>query len=292
MTPDIPKFPDFRKIALEDKGLFDQAFKSNNSESSELTFTNFFIWRACDRSLLTSINGNLCVVAYPEGESAYFFEPLGDNDLEDTIKTCFSYVPRMSRVSEKFMQKNFNGKDPYKVEVDRDNSDYVYDRSELATLKGKKYDGKRNRIRKFLKNNSPVYSKLSGTDIDDCLELLKRWKEGRKPGTCFDEPIKEALVNYEALGLSGAAVRVNNRMEAFTIGEKLNSETAVIYIEVSDPEPEGIAQYINQQFCLERWSDVKFINREQDLGNAGLRKAKLSYHPVKMIEKYNVTIMD
>jgi len=292
MSPDIPKFPDFRKITLEDISLFNRLLSGRSPSTSELTFTNFFIWRGCDRSMVTMLNGNLCVVAYPEGEAAYLFEPIGTNMMTETISSCMSYLPRMSRVSEKTVKKYFEGKKGFKIDLDRDNSDYLYNRDDLATLKGKRYDGKRNRIKKFLKNNEPVYSVLEKDHIAGCMDLLKRWKETRKGGVCFDEPIREAIENYEALGLSGAVVMTGGTVKAFTIGEKLNSDTAIIYIEVTDPGLEGIAQYINQRFCSEKWTDVKFINREQDIGDAGLRKAKTSYHPVAMINKYNITIMD
>lgn len=125
-----------------------------------------------------------------------------------------------------------------------------------------------------------------------CLDLLSKWKAGYLKGECFDLPITESLTNLEALGLRGAAVTVNGRVEGFTIGEMLDDETAIIYIEVTNPEMEGLAQYINQRSCQEDWAAAKFINREQDLGDAGLRRAKMSYHPVKFVDKYDVTAVD
>jgi hypothetical protein len=288
----VPSFPDFRKLALADQGLFDSYFSKHPQETSELTFTNFFIWRDCDKSQVTSINGNLCVVARPDNEPPYFFEPLGRDRIEETIKSCLSHVPRFSRVSEKFVQAHFEGKSGYRIGTVRNNFDYLYRTDDLIALKGKRYDGKRNIIKRFLKNNIPIYQKLTADAVPDCLKLLDKWGKSKTTGVCFDEPIREALNNLSSLSVEGAAVKINGRIEAFTIGEMLNNDTAVIYIEVANLEIDGLSQYINQQFIKNEWAHFSFINREQDMGDAGLRRAKLSYHPAKLINKYDVTVID
>ncbi len=288
MTAPVPSFPDFRKISLADKELFGNYFSKHPQETSELTFTNFFIWRRCDRSEATLINGNICVVARPESEPPYFFEPLGEEKLEETIDICMSHVPRFSRVSEKFAKEHFEGKTRYKVEAVRDHFDYLYRADDLISLKGRKYDGKRNRVKRFLKNNIPIYQHLAEDMVPDCLKLLDRWGRSKRPGACLDEPVREALNNLSALSVEGAVIRINGKIEAFTIGEELNNDAAVVYIEVANPDIDGLAQHINQQFCRNEWAGFKYINREEDAGDAGLRKAKLSYHPIKLISKYDV----
>ncbi len=288
----VPSFPDFRKIALADRGSFESHFSKHPQETSELTFTNFYIWRDCDRSQVTAINGNICVVARPDNEPPYFFEPLGDNRIEETIKTCLSHVPRFSRVSEKFVKAHFEGKSGYRIEPARNDFDYLYRTVDLVALKGKKYDGKRNIIKRFLKNNIPIYQKLTADMVPDCLKLLDKWGKRKTTGVCFDEPIKEALNNLSFLSVEGAAVKINGKIEAFTIGEMLNPDTAVIYIEVANHEIDGLSQYINQHFIKNEWTHLTYINREQDMGDGGLRRAKLSYHPVKLINKYDVTVID
>ena len=291
MKDPVPPFPEFRKLTLADKGSFGSYFAKNPPETSEYTFTNFYIWRNCDRSEITSVNGNICVCARPENEPPYFFEPMGENDIEGTVKICLSHIPKFSRISEKFMKKHFEGKDGYKIEAIRDHYDHLYRTEDLIALKGKRYDGKRNRIKRFLKSNIPIYQKLTSDMAPDCLKLLNKWSKAKAAGVCFDEPIKEALNNFKDLGVEGAAVRIKGMIEAFTIGEHLNRDTAVVYIEVADPEIDGLSQYINQQFCRNEWADVPFINREEDMGNAGLRKAKLSYHPIQLIKKFDVVLV-
>jgi uncharacterized protein len=288
--PPIPVFPDLRKITLDDKQLFDDALKLVLSATSELTFTNFFIWRDCDRSLVTNIYDNICVLANPENESSYFFEPIGTNRVAETIRTCLTHAKRLSRVSESFYLKHLEKRMDIKAQLDKDNSDYVYLRQDLVELKGKKFDGKRNHINKFLKNNSPKYREMVLSDSDGCLCLLGKWQKAGR-GICFDQPIREALSNFNKISIKGAVVELEGRIEAFTMGEKLNNDTAIVYIEVVNPDIDGIAQYINQQFCVNAWADVTYINREQDLGDAGLRRAKQSYKPVQMINKYDITML-
>jgi hypothetical protein len=103
------------------------------------------------------------------------------------------------------------------------------------------------------------------------------------------EAIAEALAHYGELNVHGGVILVDNKVEAFTIGELLNKETAVIHIEKANPEFKGIYAMINQTFVEHRWHTVPFINREQDLGVEGLRKAKLSYHPARLVEKFRIT---
>ena len=99
-----------------------------------------------------------------------------------------------------------------------------------------------------------------------------------------------ALANFQALQLKGGVILINDRVEAFSCGELLNRQTAVIHLEKANPELRGLYAVINQQFCREAWAGVPFINREQDLGEPGLRTAKLSYHPHRLVEKYRIRL--
>jgi hypothetical protein len=160
-------------------------------------------------------------------------------------------------------------------------------------LKGKKYDGKRNHINKFKKLYEYEYIPLKEEHLDECCRITEAWCSERscdehKGLYCEKLANFELIKNFRALGCKGALIKVNGRFEAFTIGEMLNSDTAVIHIEKANGSINGLYTYINQQFCLNQWHDAKYINREQDLGSEGLRKAKLSYKPVNFIDKYSI----
>ncbi len=100
------------------------------------------------------------------------------------------------------------------------------------------------------------------------------------------EAVDAALGNLELLQVRGGVILVDGRVEAFSLGELLNRETAVIHVEKANPEIRGLFSLINQQTAQNLWSGVPFINREQDLGDPGLRTAKLSYHPRHLVEKF------
>jgi hypothetical protein len=180
-------------------------------------------------------------------------------------------------------------------EEDRDFFDYLYLADDLINLRGKKFDGKRNHINKFKKLYEYEYEKLTAAHIDDCLRIMyDRCVDNDcdclrgLEYACDRKPSAELLENFESLDCKGALIKVGGHYEAFTVGEALNRDTAVIYIEKANATVAGIYAFINQQFCEREWAGMTYINREEDEGIPGLRKAKLSYHPIRLIEKYTV----
>lgn len=184
----------------------------------------------------------------------------------------------------------------FQYDGDRDGYDYLYNAEDLINLVGRKYSRKRNHIHNFKKNHPDfLYLPLTENLFADCIRLTKEWCEKKD---CDDNPSLECekcavitgLENFAYLELQGGAIVVNGRVEAFTFGEVLNEDTAVVHVEKGNPDIKGIYPVINQEFCLANWQQMKYINREEDLGLEGLRKAKESYFPVRMVEKYMVTL--
>jgi hypothetical protein len=180
-------------------------------------------------------------------------------------------------------------------EPDRDFFDYVYSAEDLIGLRGKKFDGKRNHINRFRRSYTFEYEELAEEHISDCARIMRdRCVDngcaclGGAFDACDRIPSMELLAHFGELGCRGAVVRVNGRCEAFTVGEALNNDTAVIYIEKANAAFNGLYSFINQQFCERAWPGMAYINREEDEGIEGLRKAKLSYHPARLVEKFTV----
>lgn len=285
----IPRFPDFKPVELEDKDYINGYLCNFPSDICELNFGNIFIWRKIENSRWSIINNNLCILCEPAFEPAYFLQPLGEKKIQETIEICLSLAPRFSRVGEDFLLKYGQG---FKFDLDRDNFDYIYRAEDLIHLRGKKYDGKRNRIRKFEKSHPYRYLKLSPEYREACWRLFEEWYQVKSSsGWLMDahrEVINESLAYFEDLTLVGGAIEVNGRVVAFTIGERLNETTAVIHIEIASPKYAGLAQLINREFVKNELFRYQFINREQDMGIPGLRRAKLSYHPDHLVKKYNL----
>ena len=168
--------------------------------------------------------------------------------------------------------------------------DYVYSTQDLINLSGRKYHRKKNHVNAFISLfPSAQYTSNFTEDIKKmCVECLNVWYTehdlNEYPALPYERgAILELLNDFDFFDIKGGAV---------ILGEKLNSDTAVIHIEKADFDVKGAYAYINQQFAAREWSNMQFINREEDLGIEGIRSAKESYRPVKMIEKFNVKLGD
>lgn len=296
---------DFSEIKLEDKPYFDSYLNLYNPEISEMTFTNLFMWRNSYKFRYAEICGFLCIIAVPEYDKPFAFMPIGNisNDVfhEVIVKLKKYFNLRgwelvFKRVPESGLAHfSIPGKAENEAAIDRDSSDYIYLTNELIELKGKKFDGKRNHINKFKKQYEYEYVAMDESHIEECLRITREWCEERncavhKELYCEKKANTELLCNFTYLGCKGALIKVNGRFEAYTTGEMLNKDTAVIHIEKASSKINGLYTFVNQQFCENEWKDTVYINREQDIGIQGLRKAKLSYNPVKMVNKYSVIV--
>jgi hypothetical protein len=284
-----PLFPEFKPVGPEDRDFIRGSLDAHSFGICEMNFPNILIWKDSERPRYTMIGDSLCILVEPTFEPAYFLPPAGGRGLEKTIATCLTVVPRLSRVPEEIARACGAS---FRIEEDRDNFDYVYLARDLAELKGKKYDGKRNRIRKFESEFDHAYENLQRRHADDCRRLLLQWFEEKGNGDPYmkaeKDAILEALSLFDGLGLVGGVVKVSGRVEAFTIGMRLSSDTAVIQIEIANPNLPGLAQWINREFVRREWTSYRFINREQDMGVPGLRSAKLSYQPHHLVKKFNI----
>ena len=287
-----PLFPEFKPVELEDKETIDGFIRRHPSEACEVIFTNIYTWRHYERPTFTTINGNLCVLSRPRSEPEFFLPPIGMTKIRETIETCLSASGRLACVPESFVKSHCAG---LRIEEDAENFDYVYRAADLIHLRGKKYDGKRNRIKKFEKSCVFRYLKLEPEHLPTCRSLFEEWFQSKsggdgRLGEVQRTAVLDILAHYDPLGLAGGAVEVEGRVQAFSIGEKLNDDTAVIHLEIADPRFDGLAQFINREFVKHEWSGLKYVNREQDMGIAGLRRAKMSYYPHHLEKKFIVLV--
>jgi uncharacterized protein len=298
---------DFFELTIKDKQLFDSYLKVHNPVISELTFTNLYMWRKLYNFKYTVLNGLLCIITDSGNEPPYALIPIGISDEDSFDKTVLSikdyfnskgWQTLFRKISTEEL-KLFKNKTGYSedIEFDRNNSDYIYYTRDLITLGGKRFDGKRNHIKRFKREYSYEYIALTGELIDECHRIMTEWCAERKCRDhknlfCEKIAVTELLNNYGKFPCKGALIKVDGRFEAFTIGERLNEDTAVIHVEKANSAKYGLYTFINQQFCENEWSDMEYINREQDMGVDGLRKSKLSYNPLRLVEKYTVRLKD
>lgn len=296
----------FKDITIDSVKDLQPYFELVEYEACEYCFTTLYMWQHVYKTRYFIGDDFAIIMAEYEGNS-FSILPLAKKDkLPDVIdyiikyfennnkKICFRGVTK--EVIE-VLQKEYPDKFDYIEE--RDLFDYIYDGDSLRTLAGRKNQKKRNHINAFLKDYEGRYEYrlLDESNFNDCLELLKEWTSNKEEHNEFDEGmddesigIRKIFENYNNLKslLKIAGIYVDGKLEAFTIGEFINPNMALIHIEKANPNIRGLYPYINQQFILNEFKEVEFVNREEDLGIPGLRKAKLSYHPVKFVEKYTV----
>ena len=297
----------FKAVSLSDKPVFDRYFHEKYYEGSECNFTTLFMWRK-GYSIRWAIEEDFFYILAAYDNTPYMLPPYGlsthseesfmravDRAIEyfSANGTAFSMrgvssgmVERLERLRPGF----------FKIEPRREVFDYVYNVKDLMELKGKNYRNKVNHINSFKREYSQYeYLPLSAELVPECIEYELEWCaqrecEGDLSLLMEREAIMDALKHYDQLGFKGGVIKIDGKVEAFTLGEQLNSDTAVIHVEKGNPDIRGIYPIINQEFLRNTWSHMKFVNREEDMGIEGLRIAKESYRPVKLVEKYEVTL--
>lgn len=183
--------------------------------------------------------------------------------------------------------------DEFDLEEDRDSFDYIYDADGMRTLVGRKNSKKRNHLNYFLKEyeNRYEYKSLGRDDFYDCLKLSEKWQsdKGATADTIYEyEVINKIFDDYDFLSehIKVGGVYVDGVLKAFSVGSLINRDTALIHIEKADSEIRGLYPFIMQQFLLNEFPDIKYVNREDDMGLDNIRKSKLSYHPCCFAKKY------
>lgn len=287
----IPQYPDSRQITLEDKPTLDAVFWANQPEISAYSFTNIFAWREMHNSTISRIDDHILVLNSTQ-QRRVCLQPLGGGPAKPVIQEMMRRTDRpvvFERLSE-HVKPDFE-ECGFTVESDRDNSDYVYASRDLIQLAGRKYDAKRNFVARAKSQIDYEYVRMEAAVALECEDFADLWCEdkmcetvdGLRRERCA---VNQMLINFDSLGVIGGAIRVDGAIVAFSIGERLNDDTLVIHVEKADSGIGGLYQLINNEFCAAEAGAYKYVNREQDLGVAGLRKAKESYHPVRMIPTF------
>ena len=290
----------FKKLTLEDAKIFNDHFKKHPPLSSELTFTNLYIWQNY-RQIEYALHDEGLIILATTSKEKYFLPPVGFRDKNKIISSILEFGEKnnitksVKRADDNFINEIKDS--GFQIKEDRDNFDYLYKTEDLAFLNGRNYSNKRGFVKKFFAEYYHKYYKFTNSEVcrKNCLELTDKWFANRHesdPTLSHEyEAIKEFLNNYEHFSSTGAVIYVEDQIVAYTFGEVLNKNTFVIHFEKALSNYSGIYQTINKLFAEnELHGKYEFINREQDLGLPGLRKAKLSYLPVNYIKKYDITM--
>jgi hypothetical protein len=290
----------WKQISIDDKPTFDRFLGGKEIELSDYTFTNLFIWHVSRCTFFTVADDFLCVQEKGPGQPPFLLMPVGSGDVKSVMEKLLAVFynrdrnfPFRMRAVSAAMKDQIEACLPgrFTITPEPDRFDYVYDVGELIGLEGSKYKTKRNHLNMFKETYRFSYHPLTPDLLQDVADAEIEWCKKRD---CESEEnlesekkgILEATGHFDRLDFDGGLLKVDGKTVAFTFGEALTKDTVVIHIEKADPDIRGAYQMIHQQFLEHRWPNMKYVNREEDLGIEGLRKAKKSYNPCRMIEKY------
>lgn len=299
------------RITIEDRDKLEEYLNGYEYKTSGLSFSSLYMWRDINRFSWDMIGDYMCVcgISHLELEDGiilpFMLPPLtrtGEYDKESLRETIFKAKELFEKAGEPFslrlvplhMIEIIKEAVPEMVfKDDRPNYDYVYLTKELIDLKGRSFHAKKNHLNYFKKTYEYEYIRLTPDMTDDVMRFIADFN-GRKDVPAHEmemlkmeeAAMEDVLRNIDTVGYSAGAILIDGKIEAIAIGGKLGADTIVEHVEKANVNYRGLYQAINNEYCKHIASDAEYINREEDMGIPNLRKAKLSYKPVKLLEKY------
>ena len=291
---------EFQEIKIEDKEWMDPILRKSGHIGYEGAFGTRFIWSGSYGSKYCYQNGSLFFITGKK-EPIYSY-PLGDGDPKEAILLMEQDARErgkefkmwgMTEDQKKIMEELFPDKFDY--ELDRDSADYIYSAEDLIHLAGRKFHGKRNHLSQFSRAYNFTYEDVTPQNLADCEAIAREWC--KENGNCGEEAgldkescaLHKTFHNFEKLQFSGGLIRIDGKPVAFTIGEEINEDAYLLHFEKALSGYNGLYTAINHEYASHRLGGYRYINREDDMGIEGLRKAKLSYYPVIILERYGAT---
>lgn len=305
------------RITLESKDFLEPYLSGFDYKTSGLSFSSLYMWKEINEISFMEIGDYLCIAGVNNLEEDVFepflfpvmtksgrYDPEG---LAETLREArrifeekgkkfeMMLLPfHMIEIFEKAMPKQM------KFIPDRPNFDYVYSTQELIELKGRDYHSKKNHLNFFLNNYKYEYVELTEDMAGEAMRFIKDFnlrknlesKHERELLEMEEQAMKDVFLNIKNVGYLTGAILIDGKIEALSIGGYLGKKTVTVHVEKANTEYRGLYQLINNEFCKHVAAHVKYINREEDMGIPGLRKAKLSYKPVKLIEKHTAIFVE
>ncbi len=296
----------FQRIEITDKERAEECLRRSDFRGSEYTFGNNFVWRKA-YNVEVCFYEDLYFIKQGEGSDTRFVYPAGGAGETDEAGYVVGLIGEYAKenglplriIANKAMTDNIAAACPKScVKQERDYDDYIYLAEELENLKGKKFHSKRNHLNRFYENDWS-FEPLTSENIPECIEMNKLWRS-ENIDSCpvskeSQSKIEELCVvecsfkYFDELKYTGGVLRVGGEVQAFTFGEPSADNCFVVHAEKALRGYQGAYTAINREFVKALGGRYKYINREDDTGSEGLRKAKLSYNPVFMEEKFQIT---
>ena len=298
----------FHEPQLSDKAWADPILAHSGQRGCEYNFTSLFVWRRAYRHCIAQ-RGDMMFNHVCTSQGCAYLCPGGEGDLREAVEFLRADAQERGEGPLRLMcvtpsqiarlERAFPGQ--FDDTPQRDGWDYIYDINRLADLPGKKLHAKRNHIRRFEEAHPDwTFEPLSRENLEECLQVDRDWylqscqREGIEEAWDLRAEtlaLRDAVDHFEALKLDGGLIRTGGQVVAFTIGDRLGADGFDVHFEKAYAQIQGAYAIINREFARyirDRYPDVRWFNREEDMGLEGLRKAKLSYYPDAMVEKHMV----
>lgn len=292
----------FKKVELSDMEQAVKLLQESNFRGCDYTFGNSFVW-----SGIYNVEHCFAEKFYfrrsGKGKGISFTFPAGRKDVHRAVEIMSEYcaelgIPLRITANKEIAEKIREEYPDAVIKLNRDISDYVYLAEDLENLKGKKYHAKRNHLNRFYENDWS-FEPLTADNIEECRAMNKLWRaenvdecrlssdtESKLDELCV---VETSFNHFDELGYIGGVLRVNGEVQAFTFGERSSDDCFVVHVEKALRKYQGAYAAVNREFVKSLGGRYKYINREDDTGSENLRKAKLSYYPIFLEEKYNIT---
>lgn len=297
--------PSLRPLALEDRSWFETRLAAHPVSGDQLAahaFPYHFIWRDLFTYEWMELEGHVCLVAGHAEGCFLALPPIGPAPCGPAMAGAFAVLSERSKVRalariENVPESLVGCCRDLGYRVTPRGPDYLYRRDDLVGLHGDRYKSQRVDYNHCVKQSHPASRPFCAEDADACLALYRQWREGVKGDAASDlsrhmaadaeSAHRNGIRHATELGLVGRVVEVNGHVAAYTFGYQLNATTFCVLFEIADRQVKGLGAYIFREFCREL-EPYEFINTMDDSGLDGLRRAKLAYHPIRLVESYIV----
>ena len=290
---------EFKELSINDKTLYNEYIHADSERGCEVSFTNLFMWGLQkiaylhDHVILHSKFDDLSFYPFPigNGEKQAVLDAILNDAKERNLSLC---ITGLNETNKEVMEKLYP--EQFYYHADRKNYDYVYNIHDLADLKGRKLHRKRNHLKHFKKNH-PDYQvePISSSNIEDVRAFIFEWyknKEENHPESDYHHEqaaLEKALAHFEELGMEGLLLKEYGKTLAFTMASQMSPDTLDVHYEKAYGDIDGAYTTINSEFAnyiRNKHPHIQYLNREEDMGISGLRKAKMSYFPHHLVKKY------
>lgn len=291
----------FRPVEFADRALIESYLQGKGCRRLNYSFDVLFLWRdACDFEIVEK-DGFLLIKTFHHSNHNFLF-PLGDGDLKEIIREMRDFALSQGCCFQMFQilpeQKSqieaiFPGE--FTFQTSRDEFEYIFETEKLAFLQGKFLQPKRNHINAFTKQYDWSFEEITYDNMIEVMMFSHKWDDEMNIpiGSALNMENQALMTAFEAffcLGLDGGLLRADGNIVAFSIGCPIADDTYLVLFEKADANVRGAYPMINREFIRHFCMGYRYLNRAEDSGDEGLRKAKLSYHPDILQEIYRMSV--